>query len=424
MKRILILSVLFLFTISTQAAKGNKDLVTIQITPDHYDWNYKVGETARFTISLFQDQQKLKNVKIEYKIGPEKMPPTQKDSVLLKDGTAVIKTAGLRSPGFLSCEVRATIDGFPYRNLINIAYDCEKIHPTTLLPKDFRSFWDSQISRMREYPMQSEMTFIPEESDADVKVYRVKISHYSRGNYLYGVLCIPNKEGRFPAVLRLPGAGVAKHTGDKEPARMGGITFRIGIHGIPLDLKPEAYANLQAGALKNYMYHHMDNREEYYYNRVFLGCIRANDFIASLPQYDGENLAAYGGSQGGALTLVTAALDSRVKYLAAFYPALCDIAGYAHNRAGGWFGVKKLTPKETQTLAYYDVVNFARFIHIPGFYSWGYSDETCPPTSFYSAYNVIEAPKELYLLKETGHWRYPEQNVKVNQWLIDKLTGK
>ena len=63
MKRILILSVLFLFTISTQAAKGNKDLVTIQITPDHYDWNYKVGETARFTISLFQDQQKLKNVK-------------------------------------------------------------------------------------------------------------------------------------------------------------------------------------------------------------------------------------------------------------------------------------------------------------------------------------------------------------------------
>lgn len=85
-------------------------------------------------------------------------------------------------------------------------------------------------------------------------------------------------------------AGVAKHTGDKELARMGVITFRIGIHGIPLDLKPEAYANLQAGALKNYMYHHMDNREEYYYNRVFLGCIRANDFIASLPQYDGENL--------------------------------------------------------------------------------------------------------------------------------------
>ena len=424
MKKIFILSVLVFFTIGAQATKGNKDLITIQITPDHYDWNYKIGEPAHFTISLFRDQQMLNNIKIEYAVGPEKMVPIQKDSVLLKNGSVTIKSPGMQQPGFLSCEVRATVDGFSYRNLINIAYDCELIRPTTLLPKDFRSFWNDQICRMREYPMKSEMTFIPEESDADVKVYRVKVTHYIRGNHLYGILCIPNKEGRFPAVLRLPGAGVAKHTGDKELARLGVITFRIGIHGIPLDLKAEAYGSLQFGALKDYMYHRMNDRENYYYNRVFLGCIRANDFLTALPQYDGKNLAAYGGSQGGALTLVTAALDSRVKYLAAFYPALCDIGGYAHNRAGGWFGVKELTPEETKVLAYYDVVNFARYIRIPGFYSWGYSDETCPPTSFYSAYNIIKAPKELYLLKETGHWRYPEQNIKVNQWLIDKLTGK
>ena len=380
MKKIFILSVLVFFTIGAQATKGNKDLITIQITPDHYDWNYKIGEPAHFTISLFRDQQKLNNIKIEYAVGPEKMVPIQKDSVLLKNGSVTIKSPGMQQPGFLSCEVRATVDGFSYRNLINIAYDCEQIRPTTLIPKDFHSFWNDQIRRMREYPMKSEMTFIPEESDADVKVYRVKVTHY--------------------------------------------ITFRIGIHGIPLDLKAEAYGSLQFGALKDYMYHRMNDRENYYYNRVFLGCIRANDFLTALPQYDGKNLAAYGGSQGGALTLVTAALDSRVKYLAAFYPALCDIGGYAHNRAGGWFGVKELTPEETKVLAYYDVVNFARYIRIPGFYSWGYSDETCPPTSFYSAYNIIKAPKELYLLKETGHWRYPEQNIKVNQWLIDKLTGK
>ena len=178
----------------------------------------------------------------------------------------------MQQPGFLSCEVRAMVDGFSYRNFINIAYDCGQIRPTTLLPKDFRSFWDDQVSRMREYPMKSEMTFIPEESDAEVKVYRVKIAHYTRGNYLYGILCIPNKEGRFPAVLRLPGAGVAKHTGDKELARMGMITFQIGIHGIPLDLKAEAYESLRTGALKDYMYHRMNDRENYYYNRVFLGC--------------------------------------------------------------------------------------------------------------------------------------------------------
>ena len=180
MKKIFILSVLVFFTIGAQATKGNKDLITIQITPDHYDWNYKIGEPAHFTISLFRDQQKLNNIKIEYAVGPEKMVPIQKDSVLLKNGSVTIKSPGMQQPGFLSCEVRATVDGFSYRNLINIAYDCEQIRPTTLLPKDFRSFWNDQICRMRKYPMKSEMTFIPEESDADVKVYRVKVTHYIR----------------------------------------------------------------------------------------------------------------------------------------------------------------------------------------------------------------------------------------------------
>ena len=55
------------------------------------------------------------------------------------------------------------------------------------------------------------------------------------------------------------------------------------------------------------------------------------------------------------------------------------------------------------------MVNFARFIKVPGFYSWGYNDLTCPPTSLYSVYNVITAPKELSLFQETGHWTYPEQ---------------
>lgn len=283
MKKIFILSVLVFFTIGAQATKGNKDLITIQITPDHYDWNYKIGEPALHPIRCSGGQQKRTyKDRICSRTG-ENGAQIQKDSVLLKNGSVTIKSPGMQQPGFLSCEVRATVDGFSYRNLINIAYDCEQIRPTTLLPKDFRSFWDDQICRMREYPMKSEMTFMPEESDADVKVYRVKVTHYIRGNYLYGILCIPNKEGRFPAVLRLPGAGVAKHTGDKELARLGVITFRIGIHGIPLDLKAEAYGSLQFGALKDYMYHRMNDRENYYYNRVFLGCHTGKRFSHCTP---------------------------------------------------------------------------------------------------------------------------------------------
>jgi hypothetical protein len=44
----------------------------------------------------------------------------------------------------------------------------------------------------------------------------------------------------------------------------------------------------------------------------------------------------------------------------------------------------------------------------------GFNDETCPPTSMYAAYNVISAPKELFIVPETGHWTYPEQRDKFN----------
>jgi cephalosporin-C deacetylase-like acetyl esterase len=172
----------------------------------------------------------------------------------------------------------------------------------------------------------------------------------------------------------------------------------------------------------------MDDKDRFFYKRVYMGCVRANDFITSLPQFDGVNLAVIGGSQGGALSIVTAALDSRVKSLVALYPALSDVTGDLSGRAGGWphyfekpNRVWNETPSKLATLPYYDVVNFARRLQIPGFYTWGYNDETCPPTSMYASYNVISAPKELYLALETGHWTFPEQNEKAYGWLFSRL---
>lgn len=82
------------------------------------------------------------------------------------------------------------------------------------------------------------------------------------------------------------------------------------------------------------------------------------------------------------------------------------------------------TKEKLETMKYYDVVNFARQLKVPGFYSWGFNDETCPPTSMYAAYNVIKAPKELYLALETGHWTYPEQRKKFDTWMVQKLKAQ
>lgn len=80
-------------------------------------------------------------------------------------------------------------------------------------------------------------------------------------------------------------------------------------------------------------------------------------------------------------------------------------------------------PDKIETSKYYDVVNFARQVKVPGYYSWGYNDVTCPPTSMYSAYNVIQATKSLTIFEETGHWTYQEQREKMQEWLVEKLVG-
>jgi cephalosporin-C deacetylase-like acetyl esterase len=221
---------------------------------------------------------------------------------------------------------------------------------------------------------------------------------------------------------------VRAYRGGIELAEKGIITFQVGIHGLPVNLDPDVYAALGAGALQGYATFNLDERDRYYYRRVYLGCVRANDFLTSRPRFDGKTLGVTGGSQGGALSIVTAGLDPRVTLLAAYYPALADVTGYLNGRAGGWPHMfrdeKRRLPARIANVGYYDVVNFARRVKAPGLYSWGYNDETCPPTSMYAAYGVIPAEKSLLLALETGHYTTPEQVKRVNGWLEQRLTAK
>jgi cephalosporin-C deacetylase-like acetyl esterase len=68
-------------------------------------------------------------------------------------------------------------------------------------------------------------------------------------------------------------------------------------------------------------------------------------------------------------------------------------------------------------MGYYDVVNFARQLTVPGFYSWGYNDNTCPPTSVYAAVNAVTAPKTVVITPIAGHWRFEETNQASLEWL-------
>lgn len=420
-----------LMTSLSLQAQPTERFVKVIVAPDRVDWTYKPGDKVKFTITVLQNGNPVKDARIHYQIGPEKMNPVKQDSATLAKGTITVDGGTMKSPGFLRCIATAVVDGNEYRGLATAGFDPLKISPTVENPSDFKRFWDEAKAEAAKIPMDAEMTLIPERCTEKVNVYHVSLQNFRNRSRVYGILCLPKKEGKYPALLKVPGAGIRPYQGDVTTAERGIITLEIGIHGIPVNLDPEVYGDLSAGALAGYQWFNLDNRDRYYYKRVYLGCVRANDFLASLPQFDGSNLGVSGGSQGGALSIITAALDPRVTFLAAYYPALSDMTGYLNGRAGGWPHMfdKNNIPyndleEKKETIRYYDVVNFARMLKVPGYYSWGFNDETCPPTSMYAAYNVISAPKELYLALETGHWTYPEQREHFNNWMVQKLLGE
>lgn len=415
-------SLLMLSTIA-QTAGG----IQLKVTADRPNWEYKLGEIPVFKVAVERDGQPLSDIKIVYTLGLEKMAPQTKDSITLKGGEVTIDGYALQTPGFLRLSVQARVDGQVFRQMATAAFEPTKIEPTVAIPADFVSYWDSLKNELVKIPLVSVVEPLEELSTTTVGVYQVSINNIGDSK-VYGILSVPKKPGKYPAALQLPGAGVRGYKGDVALADEGVITLQIGIHGIPVTLPDEVYKDLNKGALKGYPSFNLDSKDNFYYKRVYLGCLRALDFLVAHSFYDGENLAVYGGSQGGALSIVTAALDRRVKYLAAFYPALSDMTGYLYERAGGWphyFSAvdkpENNTIEKLNTVSYYDVVNFAKILSIPGFYSWGFNDEVCPPTSMYAMYNSIGAPKSLSIYKETGHFRVPEQQRESTEWLLSKL---
>ena len=428
LKRIQFIGLLSIMAISVAFGQPTEKIIKVAVAADHANWNYSIGEKVNFTITVTKNGSLVPNASVRYEIGPEKQDPTQKKSAIAATGMIKVDGGTLSKAGFLRCIAIAEVDGKEYRNLATAGFAPGNIRPTVENPSDFDNFWEKAKEDLAKIPMDAKMTLMPERCTEKTNVYHVNLQNYRLGARLYGILCVPKKEGKYPALLQVPGAGVSAKGGDIATAEKGVITFQIGIHGVPVDMNPTVYTDLGAGPLSGYFNYNMDDKDRFYYKRVYLGCVRANDFLTSLPQYDGSNLAVTGGSQGGALSIITTALDARVKSLGAFYPALSDVTGYLFDRAGGWphyFDKANRLANEKKdkisTISYYDVVNFARRVKVPGYYSWGYNDETCPPTSMYAAYNVISAPKDLYLALDTGHWTYPEQGEKMSAWLLGRL---
>lgn len=425
MKRILLslLALVALLPLSAQI-RGNNVVVTVE--PDHQDWHYELGQTAKFNVEVRRSGTLIENVQIDYQAGPE-MYQSEKKILTLKDGTLQLKGT-MKQPGFYRVDVTAHVDGKDYKGACAAAFAPGQLQPSTVMPQDFETFWQGAIKEARQTDLNPTKRLLPERCTKDVNVYEVSFQNIQPNYRTYGILCVPVKEGKYPALLRVPGAGVRPYGGDVYTASRGAITLEIGIHGIPVTMEQKVYDDVFNGALMGYWEFNMDSRDKHYYKRVVLGCIRALDYIEQYTPWNGRQMGVSGSSQGGFLTLATAALDPRITYYAPVHAALCDHTNSLRGAACGWphyfyWNKGKGQEKQIEVSRYYDGVNFARLIRPSqkGWFSFGYCDDVVPPTTAWATYNVVKGPKEISPYQMTWHFWYQEQWDEWEQWMLDQM---
>ena len=411
----------------TAQIRGNNIVVTVE--PDHQDWHYQLGQTARFQVEVRRQGTLLPNVSIDYAAGPE-MYQTEKKSLTLKDGTLELKGT-MKQPGFYRVDVVAHVDGKDYKSACAAAFAPEQLQPSTVMPQDFEQFWQEAMKQARYTDLNPTRRLLPERCTKDVNVYEVSFNNIKWGSRTYGILCVPVKEGRYPALLRVPGAGVRPYQGDIWTASQGVVTLEIGIHGVPVTMPQQVYTDMNEGTLSGYWEFGMDDRDKSYYKHVIVGCLRAVDYIEQYTPWNKQQLGVTGSSQGGFLSLAVAGLDKRVTCYAPVHAALCDHTNSLQGKACGWphyfyWNKGKGMEKHIETSRYYDGVNFARLItpQQKGWFSFGYCDDVVPPTSAWATYNTVKGPKEISPYQATWHYWHQEQWDEWESWLLKELGAK
>ncbi len=289
-------------------------------------------------------------------------------------------------------------------------------------PSDFDEYWDRNIkladavdTNVELVPAKEKFTF----ADA-FHLYFTGTG----GARVHAKLLVPkNISGKAPAVLHFHGYGGSSedfaHYSSFVASGMvvaaldcrgqGGPSFDLG-EGISGDMLIGEIVMGVQGDPENLLYKH-----------IFLDTYLLSKIVKSFDYVDETRVAAFGGSQGGALTCVCASLDPDIKVAVPAYPFLSDykrvwsmdLARSAYIGIHEYF--RKFDPlheKEDEffeKLGYIDIKNLAPRVKAKLLMFTGLIDTICPASTQFAFFNNATgcAEKDVKIYPDFGHERLP-----------------
>ena len=291
-----------------------------------------------------------------------------------------------------------------------------------------RAFWKRTRSELDNVPPDPLLTTAPSPDWINDEFCMQSVILHSIQNVLIrGWYLLPTdwpRRRRLPAVLIVPGYGGINMNPTAAHVAMNGYAVLI--------LYPRAQGeskqdwDLPYGTKLTYG---LPDREQYYYRSCYMDCIRGVDFLVSRSEVDPDRIGMWSASQGGGLTLATAALDNRLSAAIADLPFLCNMA-VGVNLTTEPFNelcdyLLRYPNQRTQvleTLIAFDPLNLVDEITCPTLISVGMQDEVCPPSTILPVFERIQSLKSLIVYPELGHGMYIDFYLHALAWLRRYLS--
>ncbi|MCR8634781.1 acetylxylan esterase [Paenibacillus radicis (ex Xue et al. 2023)] len=288
--------------------------------------------------------------------------------------------------------------------------ELEQLNPPLTAREDLSSYWEQTLKQFSSKPLNDsrERVLGPQ---AFVDAYKVSFEGFD-DTPIKGWFLLPKfvPQQNLPCVVIYHGyTGGSGYPEDYSQWLLMGIAvFAVDVRGQGGEtgnLLPQNY-----GMTKGWMTQGILDKDTCYYKAITIDSIKAVDWVHAQPEIDSSRIAIVGGSQGGGLVLITAALSDKPALAIANIPNMCYMDHGLLNSTGSLTEAAAFVARYPdkleqvlETLSYFDILNLGERIRIPAMLSVGLKDTVCLPETVFAAYNRITSEKVIHTYPFTGH---------------------